>query len=230
MQGLVEPLANPIGQPSQPISVRRLVKADLPAISVAHAAAFPDSALTMLGAECVRRYYEWQLLGPHEVLALGAFVDDSLYGFCFGGLFNGATAGFLSRNRFYLSWRVLTHPWLAANPMFRDRLTSGTRILKRFKMRGSPKSRVVEIRRAPKSFGILSIGVHPQCQGLGLGRLLMKESEEEARRRGFAAMDLTVHTNNQQAIRFYESLGWEKFYRNRSWQGHMTKQLLLNSQ
>lgn len=30
-----------------------------------HVAAFPSSALTRLGSEAVRRYYLWQIEGPH---------------------------------------------------------------------------------------------------------------------------------------------------------------------
>lgn len=212
----------------QSISTRNLETYNLPAVAELHAAAFPDSALTMLGAECLRRYYEWQLVGPHDVLALGAFVDTELCGFCFGGTFRGATAGFLNRNRAYLSWRVLTHPWLATNPLFRDRLASGTRILKRIALQRSPKPKAAQAAfGAVKSFGILSIAVHPERQGLGLGRLLMKESEDAARRHGFNEMDLTVQTDNHQAIRFYESLDWKKVHREGAWRGKMRKALAL---
>jgi len=39
----------------------------------------------MLGTEAVRRYYEWQLVGPHEVTAISAYINTELVGFCFGG-------------------------------------------------------------------------------------------------------------------------------------------------
>jgi ribosomal protein S18 acetylase RimI-like enzyme len=210
------------------VCVRQLTESDLQSVTLVHAAAFPDSALTKLGAESVRRYYEWQLLGPHEVVALGAFVDNDLSGFCFGGLFKGSTSGFVSKNRVYLSWRVLTHPWLAANPMFRERLIIATRILKRFAKPKPSRSRTrPPARSANKSFGILSIAVDPQCQGLGLGRVLMEESESVARQRGFNQMDLTVHPNNHKAVHFYEGRGWEKESQRGVWQGLMRKSLVV---
>lgn len=70
---------------------------DLPAVAAIHVAAFPDSALTALGVEAVRRYYAWQLDGPHEVFALGVdavqydndgtIANKQLIGYCFAGGF-----------------------------------------------------------------------------------------------------------------------------------------------
>jgi len=210
---------------SNDVLIRNLEVKDLSGVAAVHVTAFPESALTMLGAEAVRRYYEWQLLGPHESVSLGAFLGPEVVGFCVGGIFRGAMAGFLHKNRTFLTWRVLTHPWLLTNPIFRGRLSFGARILKPSAKPKTPtppaKSQVVE------SFGILSIGVHPKCQGLGVGKLLMKESEDVARQRGFRKMDLTVHADNHQAIKFYESLHWERLADNGVWSGQMRK--ILNA-
>jgi ribosomal protein S18 acetylase RimI-like enzyme len=206
------------------VCVRGLLLEDLREVTLVHLAAFPDSALTKLGAESVRRYYEWQLLGPHDAVALGVFVNRRLFGFCFGGVFRGSTSGFLNSNWAYLLWRVLTHPWLATNPEFRKRAGVGARLLQRTKPPGLPASQ--KLASTDRSFGILSIAVHPQSQGLGLGRVLMKESETAARQRGFDQMDLTVHPNNHQAIQFYKILGWEKAGQQDVWQGKMRKSLL----
>jgi ribosomal protein S18 acetylase RimI-like enzyme len=192
-----------------------------------HRAAFPESALSKLGPESVRRYYEWQLLGPHEPLALGAFLDERLCGFCFGGTFSGSMAGFLHHNRVYLLWRVLTHPWLATDQVFRKRVLVGTKILKRLRRSTLAKLRTQGGTR--RTFGILSIAVHPRGQGLGFGRALMKESESVARQRGFDQIDLTVHTQNHQAVRFYEALLFEKVNQKGVWQGLMRKQLSLTN-
>src|SRR6267378_4194115 len=119
-----------------PVLIRTLEGKDLPGVSMVHMLAFPESALTMLGTEAVRRYYEWQLVGPHDVAALGAFVNAELVGFCFGGIFRGAMSGFVRKNRKFLIGHVLAQPWLIRNPIFRDRLATGARVLKR---RAKPK-------------------------------------------------------------------------------------------
>jgi ribosomal protein S18 acetylase RimI-like enzyme len=205
-------------------TIRSLQAGDLGAVAEVHLAAFPRSALTLLGKEAVRRYYDWQLTGPHEVTALGAFSGNSLAGFCFGGRFHGSMAGFLRKNRGYLIWRTATHFWLLANPVFRGRADSGRHLLKRFSL---PGARPEALQAAPpvRSFGILSIAVHPDFQGKGFGRLLMEIAEEAARLCGYPAMHLTVEIHNQQAIKFYECSGWKKIPGGSAWNGKMRKYL-----
>ena len=106
---------------TSPRNSQPLILSDLPEVTDVHLAAFPDSALTHLGREAVRRYYEWQIVGPHDALNIGAFDDERLIGFCFGGVFRGALGGFLEKNRTFLILRVLTHPWLLFNSLFRER-------------------------------------------------------------------------------------------------------------
>jgi ribosomal protein S18 acetylase RimI-like enzyme len=210
-------------------AVRALEMGDVPAVSTIHRAAFPESALSRLGAGVVRRQYEWLLLGPHEVVALGAFDGDQLVGFCFGGVFKGAMSGFLQKNRVFLAWSVITHPWLATDPAFRGRLGEGVRILARYVRRRRRRSEGLPARQVraseARSFGILSIAVDPRRQGTGAGKVLMRRSEEIAIERGFRTMDLTVHPENEQAVRFYERRGWERRVRDGGWDGVMTKRL-----
>lgn len=207
---------------STDVPIRKIEVKDLLSLTAIHQMAFPNSALTMLGTEAVRRYYEWQLLGPHEVTALSAFANGELVGFCFGGIFRGAMSGFVRKNRQFLIWRVLTHPWLATNPIFRDRLTMGAHVLKSRRPKASiPRPMSPNV----SPFGILAIAVHPQRQGLGIGKLLMREAEDIARQRGFREMDLTVSPDNHQAIKFYEGLNWKKFVKDSVWRGEMRKSL-----
>lgn len=211
------------------INIQPLNQSDLPSVALLHAAAFPDSALTKLGLEAVRRYYEWQLNGPHDVDALGAFHGDRLVGFCFSGIFRGAMSGFLQRNWLFLTGCALIRPWLILNPVFRDRVTLSMSILKRL-LRQFIKRRKTPYQssspKPPKSYGILSIAVDPNYQGLGIGRILMERSEAIAREKGFSEMDLTVNPQNEKAIRFYERLGWEKVVNEGRWTGHMRKRLV----
>lgn len=186
--------------------------------------AFPDSALTALGAEAVRRYYEWQLAGPHESTSLGIRISGEMAGFCIGGVFRGAMSGFLRKNRLYLILRVLSRPWLIGNTLFRDRLRSGVRLLGR--RTAKPRAQHSAPQARPKSYAILAIAVNPVFQGHGVGRSLMKEAELDALRRGFVRMHLTVSPGNSQAIGFYEGMGWIKSVSDSGWQGEMFKELV----
>jgi ribosomal protein S18 acetylase RimI-like enzyme len=208
---------------SDRVLIRDLEEADLPAIVSIHMAAFAESALTKLGKAAVHRYYEWQFTGPHDLTVLGAFIENQLVGFCFGGTFHGAMSGFLRKNRRFLIGRVLTHPWFVLNPMFRDRVLKGFKWLPVFKVvkqsRASPKG------PGSRSFGILAIAVGPRHQGLGVGRLLMSRAEETAKVLSFDEMRLTVQPHNQKAVDFYECLRWEKVFKNGVWNGEMKKNI-----
>ena len=107
---------------------RRLTESDLPAVVGVHLEAFPKSALSELGPAGVQRDYRWLLAGPHDCLALGAFSEQRLLGFCFAGVFQGALSGFLRHNLRFLVWRVVTHPWLLTGRLFGGawRLRSGS--------------------------------------------------------------------------------------------------------
>ena len=201
--------------------VRHLTSANLPGVVMVHMEAFPASALSQLGADGVRRYYDWQMKNAPECVILGVFSTGTLRAFCFAGVFHGALSGFLAQNRTFLAWRVLTHPWLLAGRLFRDRLSLASRLLSG---RGSgipPVSTVFE-----KSFGILAIAVSPREQGRGLGKILMDETEREARIREYRAMHLSVNPANAAAIVFYERLGWQRqSATDGKWYGLMTKEL-----
>lgn len=217
-------------QSTRPFTIRPLTVEDLPDVARVHMQAFPDSALTKLGREAVRRYYEWQVTGPHEALNIGVYDQDNLLGFCFGGVFRGALGGFLQKNRAFLVRRVISHPWLLANPLFRERARFAiSRLYKQFFPRRASvaaKSSATRPEKAP-SFGILSIAVAPSYQGSGVAQLLMEYLEQVAIERGFTYMDLTVHPSNKRAVRFYEKMGWQRDVKDGQWDGHMSKTIGL---
>ena len=217
--------------------IRPLTLSDLDAVSAIHLRAFPESALTHLGHEAVRRYYEWQLTGPHDCYAIGAFTDDQLMlGFCFGGTFRGALSGFLDKNRRFLALRLLTRPWLVlTEPMFRDRLRFGISALRRYQAVSkqlSESSAAYPIAFKPliqvpprKSFGILAIAVDPATQSHEIGKALMLDAEAAARRKQMPQMHLSVAVENTNAIAFYEHIGWVRVKQNERWSGSMNKVL-----
>lgn len=207
------------------MTVRPIIQHELACAAQIHCLAFPDSALTKLGTEAVRRYYHWLLSGPHDSVCLGAFNGSDMLGFCFGGIFRGALSGYVRANRLFLARRVVTRPWMLANPIFRERLELGMRVLRWNRKPKPAVSPAPSAEPRARSFGILSIAVHPERQGSGVGRLLMAESERIALARGFRQMNLSVHPTNTQAIRFYEGLGWERVTQDGVWTGQMKKQI-----
>ena len=211
-------------QDKRSFEIRPLQIEDLPDVAQIHIQAFPDSALTKLGKEAIRLYYEWQILGPHDALNIVIFNGAVLLGFCFGGVFRGALGGFLEKNRTFLIRQVVTHPWLLTNSLFRERAQFAlNRVIKRFHTAKTSVSSAPPKPANERSFGILSIAVAPQYQGSGAAQLLMEYSERVALERGFTRMGLTVHPSNGRAVRFYEKMGWKRDMKDGSWDGHMSK-------
>lgn len=204
------------------VEIRAIDARDLPVIAEIHMLAFPNAAMTALGKEAVRRYYQWQIEGPHDLHATIALVDGKTAGFSFAGHFRGHLIGYLRRNRGYLLLNTLRRPWLLANPLFIDRLKYGLRTFRRKFGKPVPRRDLTE----PRRFGILSVAVNPAFQGCGVGGALMQDAEQEARRLGVATMSLTVHPENEQAVRFYEHQTWYRMFDgNGRWIGHMQKDL-----
>jgi ribosomal protein S18 acetylase RimI-like enzyme len=207
-------------------TARPITLDDLPAVARLHRLAFPDSALTALGAEAVRRYYHWQLTGPHEVVALCIEDHQKLTAFCFGGIFRLSLLGFLRNNRRFLLYLVATRPWVLTRGIVRQRIRLAIRLLRR-RLSASPTPAIT---RAPKTptFGVLSIAVDPSRARAGQGTYLMDCLERAARERSFSRMDLTVSPDNHRAIRFYERLGWSRDVRASGvWSGAMRKDFVL---
>ena len=204
------------------IRIGKLSVAHLPEIVTVHVQSFPQSIITRLGPEAVRRYYEWQFIGPHQAHYLGAWVDGQVGGFCIGGKFRGAMGGFLSRNKWFLARQVLLRPWLLASAEVRSAVVTA---LRRLLQPPSPVPHPSPPSPEQRHFGILAIATAPPYRRLGLGARLMAEVEKLAREFRFAAMGLTVHPNNEPAICFYKRLGWSPVDTGGHWQGRMEKAL-----
>ena len=200
-----------------------LTAADLGDVASLHLAAFQESELTRLGHEAVRRSYLWQFEGPHELAAIGVRRDGRLVGFLFGGIFRGSTIGFVKRERWFLLGRVLRNPSMVVNKQSLSRIGLAVRLLAR--RTGTPSTE--NPAAAPdRSFGVLSVAVDPAVQGSQVGQALMAEAERRARAAGFPRMHLTVHPDNERAVRFYERGGWVRATRpDGTWGGQMTREL-----
>lgn len=202
-------------------SVRLIIRGELVHVAAVHLEAFPSSVLTKLGDDAVRRYYDWQLSGPHDCVALGGWTGDQLAGFVFGGTFDAALFGFLRRDRMFLMGRLLQRPRLLVDPELRPSIRTGLQSMVRRRARS-----VGPVVERPSSFGILSIAVRPSAQGSGVAQQLLAETEQAARARGFEHMNLTVDPENGRAIRFYERNGWIRDHpHGAAWSGTMRKAL-----
>ncbi|MGY0288382.1 MAG: ribosomal protein S18-alanine N-acetyltransferase [Candidatus Methanodesulfokora washburnensis] len=59
---------------------------------------------------------------------------------------------------------------------------------------------------------VYTINVHPEYQGKGIGKALMKEMETRMRDVGVRIMELEVRVDNKKAVKMYESLGYSTVF------------------
>lgn len=193
----------------------------LPQVACLHRKAFPGSALTLLGCEASRRYYHWQLHGPHDHVFAAAYLGRRMCGYAIGGVSRGAMSGFVKRHRMFLCLTAIMTPSLLFSQQLRGRLSLGLGVLMGCTQHSAPTG----AKHTGRSFGVLAIGVEPESQGMGIGRALMNHLESVALKGGFTRMHLTVSAENKKAIRFYESLGWSREEGEGGWRGYMWRTL-----
>ena len=208
------------------MDLRRLTRADLPAVATVHRAAFPRAAVTRLGHAAARRYYESLLSGPHETVGLGVFEQGRLAGFSFVGVRHIAEIAFVRQHAWFLAGRIATHPWLLVDAFIWERIAIGLRMLRpRSRLEKQPEPAAPTRENSGRSYGIQYLAVAPGCQGRGVGGQLVVASEELARQHGCEEIHLSVYLDNPRAIGLYERMGWMKFPRDGVWRGFMFKQL-----
>lgn len=63
---------------------------------------------------------------------------------------------------------------------------------------------------AEGSYYIMAVAVYAGFRGCGIGKRLMAEAETAAKAKGFTEMSLNVFAENQDAVRLYETLGYQE--------------------
>lgn len=181
------------------IEIKRAQEKDIPEIVAIHVKAFPDFFLTTLGEGFLKLYYYSVLKSNDGVLIIG-HVEGETTGFCAGTMLS---AGFNMRliKDNLISYSVqgikllFTHPvsiWHLFKNMTKENADVGD------------KGEYAEL---------LSIGVDPTKQGGGVGKKMLLALEEEVAQRGGTKLSLTTdYKNNEKAVGFYHSLGYNEWY------------------
>ena len=201
------------------VEIRAITRSDLPAVARIHREAFPRSRLTRLGQDVVVRYYGWLLEGPHLCVAELVEVDGTMAGYSFGGVFRGASSGFVRRHWGLLARSLVRQPGL----LLSWTLSARSARLMRLALRLGRADRPAGGPEVP--WGLQSIAVASAFRGRGLGAQLLEAAEAHARADGHRLMQLTVEPENVAAIRAYERAGWVKRRAPGQWTGAMEKRL-----
>lgn len=181
------------------IIIRQAKLEDLDAIVNIHNIAFPDFFLTSLGDGFLKLYYK-SVLNSSDGFLLISQCENEIIGFCAGTLLSAGFNTRLIKNNLlnYMGQGIrllFTHPvkiWHLYKNLSKENPDVGD------------KGDYAEL---------LSIGVNPNKQGGGAGKMMLIALEREVQKKGGSKLSLTTDfEDNEKAIGFYHSLGYNEWY------------------
>jgi ribosomal protein S18 acetylase RimI-like enzyme len=179
---------------------RRLTSKDIPAVTEIHLKAFNDFFLSQLGEKFLTIYYKCFLDCPTG-FGVGIFSDDNiLLGF---SVVTTQAKGFNKRlfvSNFYPFFKIGTK-------LAFTKPGALIRLMKNMTKRANVNFDDGEYAE------LFSIGVDPGKQGLGIGKMLLEDTEALAVEEGCTRITLTTdYCNNENVINFYTNMGYSVFY------------------
>ena len=181
------------------IMVRPACVQDVREVVVIHQSAFPDFFLTHLGPDFLKLYYK-SFISETDSTCLVAIHDGDIVGFSTtANKSRGFNTGLIKKH--FLSFMLMGFKILFTNPQ------SIVRLVKNFSKREGG------IEDDGNYAELYSIGVLSENQGVGIGKLLLKETEVRLREKEVKSLSLTTdYYNNEAAIGFYTKQGFDVLY------------------
>lgn len=174
--------------------IRRMDTTDLPAVIDVHIRSFPGFFLTFLGPNFLALLYR-NINSDEEGIVL---VSDT------GNAINGFVAGVTNQSGFYtrlLKQQLWGFAWAGLAAVLKQ-----PKILPRL-LRALNRSS--QSKASATKACLMSIAVHPDAQGKGVGHDLVNAFCQSMVRQGVEAISLTTdYDNNERANQFYLSLGF----------------------
>ena len=181
------------------IAIQKATKNDIDAIVRVHEAAFPDFFLTQLGAAFLRLYYK-SVMNHKDGVLLVCKMDGVTIGLCAGTVLSaGFNTKLIKANMFEFgieSMKIL--------------FTKPQALIHLMKNMSKENSTVGDDGNYAE---LLSIAVDPKVQRSGAGKAMLLELEKVIKEKGGEKLSLTTdYEENDKAVSFYKSLGYEPWY------------------
>ena len=179
--------------------IRKATINDVDTIVEIHLNAFEGFFLTSLGAEFLRFYYSC-FVRSNETVTMIAEENGVIYGFSASSKFcKGFNSRLIKSN--LIAFGLLSFKLLLIKPI------SLLCLVKNLSKKGE---NVIDNEDYAELY---SIGVCKSAQGKGVGKMLLLKSEQVMKEEGVTRVSLTTDfDNNEQAVGFYHSMGYETFY------------------
>jgi ribosomal protein S18 acetylase RimI-like enzyme len=180
-------------------------------VAICHQKCFPDSFSSKLRNSYLTKTFEWFLAADNRFL-FHIESHNQIIGYC-GGFKSsfpgdGSTSGMLQYAMKEAMKGLIRKPHLLFHS---DLMRRYPLIIKNiYKRIFKSKKNIPPIIYCDNvKIGLVVIAVHPDYRGKGVFELLMKNFEEESKRRGAAQITLSVKSSNTRAIAAYKKSGWQ---------------------
>lgn len=201
--------------PRQGDVIRSLEEHDLDRITSDHRNHFPENVMGRLGPAFLRSYYRTFLDAPHAI----ALVAEH------EGVPSGFLVGILDTRR-HRQWLKRKHGWSLALTGLAGLLRHpriGTRLVVRritLRLRGTSSPGGLPAEPSGSPVAVLShVAVDEHARGLGIGRHLVEEFSQAARRHGAGRACLATLDGEGGAGPFYTHHGWTLTARRQTFDG-----------
>ena len=181
------------------MNIRKATINDVDTIVEIHLDAFKDFFLTRLGSDFLKFYYTC-FVKSSETVTMVAEEEGIVYGFSASTkVCKGFNSRLIKSNLF--AFGMLSLKMLFSYPKSLIRLAKNL----------TKKGEGVEDNEDYAE--LYSIGVSKSAQGKGVGKKLLAASEEILKKEGVDRVSLTTdYYNNESAVGFYHSMGYETLY------------------
>jgi ribosomal protein S18 acetylase RimI-like enzyme len=199
-----------------PVSYRIVPLADdhIVALVQAHCDCFPGYFLTNLGRKFLETYYRSYLESSGGLGTVALDPAGRVLGFVVGTADGSELESRLyRRHACRVVWTLLTRS-LTSRDVRRQlverigHLGQGLRVL----VGGRRAAAQTKVSDEDAVARLKSIGVRPECRGMGLAEALQTAFEQDMARRGVTRLGLSVLQGNDRAIRFYHKTGWRQIH------------------
>lgn len=181
------------------IKIRKATKEDGNVVVKIHEKVFSDFFLTTLGSDFLKLFYT-SVMNHNDGILLVCENEERVIGFCAGTMLS---SGFNSK-------LIKANLWAYMMASLKILFTRPKSLIHLMKNMSKEDSSVGDDGQYAE---LLSIGVDPTVQRSGGGTAMLKALEEEVTARGGKKLSLTTDFNdNEKAIGFYKSLGYEPWY------------------
>ena len=182
------------------ITIQKVTDKELDDIVKIHEAAFPDFFLTTLGSKFLHLYYKC-MAHSKDALAMCAIQNGKVVGFSASSYVSHGFNKSLIKSHLF-SFGLQTIRLLFSQPK------SILRLLKNLDKKATGSS----VEDDGSYAELYSIAVLPDCQGLGVGRQLLTQTEADVAKHNDRISLTTDYYNNDKTIAFYHSLGYRDYY------------------